>query len=261
MGHGGVAASRGDGDLYKMLGGRDSAASGPASRYSKADSLGRGRDLANVSDFSTSADMKMDSVDAKQGSSSNSNSEDDEDGSGESDLAQSSDFATGGSGARRSGFSGPSSKHGRRGSQNQDTENYSSDEYNSENEKERRRQMDVNLALSAEEREERARLRKMEEIRQRWLNPDKTGAGVGGGITVAASGSALDMLEESTGDKKGAELSQESSIGGLNQTAGSDLPETEADKLLNAEAEALLMQQMVDPNPANANIAAKSGAL
>ena len=100
----------------------------------------------------------------------------------------------------------------------------------------------------------------MEEIRQRWLNPDKTGAGVGGGITVAASGSALDMLEESTGDKKGAELSQESSIGGLNQTAGSDLPETEADKLLNAEAEALLMQQMVDPNPANANIAAKSGA-
>ena len=96
MGHGGVAASRGDGDLYKMLGGRDSAASGPASRYSKADSLGRGRDLANVSDFSTSADMKMDSVDAKQGSSSNSNSEDDEDGSGESDLAQSSDFATGG---------------------------------------------------------------------------------------------------------------------------------------------------------------------
>ena len=164
MGHGGVAASRGDGDLYKMLGGRDSTTNGPVGRYSRADYPGRGRDSSNVSDFSTSGEVKMGgSSDTMQGRSSSDDSENDEDGSGDSELAQSADFAT--ARERRSGFSGPSSQQGRRGNQNQvdladDMDNNSSDEYNSEDEKERRRKMEAELAMSAEEREEKARLRK-----------------------------------------------------------------------------------------------------
>jgi hypothetical protein len=261
-GTGGVAASRGDGDLYKMLGGDKNAGSGAGGgRYGKSVNASGDGNGNNISDFSNSGN-------GARGDTLNSDSDDDDDdisdGSGNSELAQSAEFVENPPRERRSGFSGAATN-----SNSNNNNGLSSDEYNSEEEQERRRTREAEMALSAEEREEGARIRKMEEIRNRWLNPKPT-AGTATGTAGKGEASALDYLEESNDNRAAAAAAAEaeqqaaaSSNFNVNDTtagsSGSDLPQTAADQYIKAEEEALL-QQMVDPNPANANAVVTAAA-
>ena len=241
LGHGGVASSRADGDLYQMLGGRDSgvgATSMGTGRYrqnvNSSDSPTR---RADVSDFSSSADGPPVQGGAAAGNGDDSIGSDESGDSGDSDLAQSAEFVDRPSRERRKGFSGASGAV---------DGSLSSDEYNSDKEKERQRKRESELALSAEEREERDRLRKMEEIRNRWLNP---GAKPGAVATAATGGSALDYLEESSNKRDEDEVAPpKADITASSAGSGSDLPDTEADRRLASE-EAMLLEQMMDANP------------